>query len=76
MAALANAPDLEIARPRRAAGPIQIGHRMGRVLQVPSPTGPGTIPIYHCDAGGQAVEPLAHQAAFHHHLRRLQNRAL
>ena len=76
MAALANAPDLEIARPRRAAGPIQIGHRMGCVLQVPGPAGPGTVPIYHRDAGGQAVESLAHQAAFHHHFGHLQNRAL
>ena len=51
MAALANAPDLEIARPGRAAGPIQIGHCMGRVLQVPSPAGPGAIPIHHSNAG-------------------------
>ena len=76
MAALAHAPDLEIARPRRATSPIQIGHLMGRVLQVPSPAGPGTVPIHHRDAGGQAVEPLTHQATFHHHLGRLQNRAL
>ena len=74
VAALADAADLEVARPRGAAGPVEVGHGGDQLVQVVAARSGQAPPVEDGHRGGDLGQGLLDQAARDHRLGHGQGR--
>ena len=70
VAVLPHPSDLEVARPRGAPRPVEIGHRLGQILKVATVRSPQPAPVQHGHAGRGLAQGLSLESPLDDELRR------